>query len=350
MRVGWLSMMVFLGGCVYAPPLWDAGDEIYHLDFIEPGVTTKDQVLAELGEPDRSYQMDEGASYWYMGDKSEGAMAMIIPPMGLLFGLLEESPWTVNIKFDLNDVVSEFWTSEDLDLERQYAAETRQVGRNRMHRDISLRQQWHSRCKRAVKGDGQASAAIASHFRHGWEPIEQDRVKAYLWYTVASDQGNSSATDYRKDLESKMSSAEISAAKRLVQEPQRLDAEQASSCGMFAYPVSWQSLCLAAQNGDPEAQHEIGRMYEDGVKPVGQDLALAYAWYLLSLKSGYEERSGSNWRQTDTGWECCFPDRTRAEIIAEELSEAEVAKAQSFVANWQANPAECEAIEAQANM
>ena len=141
-----------------------------------------------------------------------------------------------------------------------------------------------------------------------------------------------------------MSSAEISAAKQLVKEPLRRDAEHASSCGMFAYPVSWRSLCLAAHNGDPEAQHRLGRMNEDGEEPVGQDLALAYAWYLLALKSGYEERSGSNYRQTDTGWECCFPDRTRAEILAEVLSDAEVAKAKDFVANWQPNPAECERL------
>ena len=102
MRILLLSLMVFLSGCIYVPPVWDVGDEIYHLDFIKPGMTTKDQVLAELGEPDGSYELPTGTRFVYTGHKSGGFIA------GMYYGGGEIAPsdWTVTIAFDENDVVS----------------------------------------------------------------------------------------------------------------------------------------------------------------------------------------------------------------------------------------------------
>lgn len=104
--------------------------------------------------------------------------------------------------------------------------------------------------------------------------------------------------------------------------------------------------CLAANHGHAEAQHEMGSFYENGRDPVSQDLVLAYAWYSLAKVNGFEE-SGANYRKTATGLECCFPDRTRREILAEELGLAQAAEAERLVAEWQPNPAQCGTVEAQ---
>jgi len=117
--------------------------------------------------------------------------------------------------------------------------------------------------------------------------------------------------------------------------------QRATSCGEFGDPVGWQWLCLAAHNEDPEAQDKIGSFYENGGGPVSQDLILAYIWYSLAEVNGFKE-GGSNTRKTATGWACCFPDIPRREIIAEDLTPAQIREAERLVAEWEPNPAGCE--------
>ncbi len=117
--------------------------------------------------------------------------------------------------------------------------------------------------------------------------------------------------------------------------------QRATSCGEFGDPVGWQWLCLAAHNGNPEAQHKIGGFYENGGDPVSQDLDLAYIWYSLAEVNGFKE-GGSNMRKTATGWACCFPDIPRREIIAEDLTPAQIREAELRVTEWRPNSAECE--------
>ncbi len=110
--------------------------------------------------------------------------------------------------------------------------------------------------------------------------------------------------------------------------------------------MGWQWLCLAAHNENPEAQYKVGGFYENGRDPVRQDMVLAHIWYSLARANGFEE-SGTNYKKTDTGWACCFPNKLRQEVVAEKLSPAEIVEAERLVAEWQPNPAECEAATAQ---
>ncbi len=57
-----------------------------------------------------------------------------------------------------------------------------------------------SLCPRAVNGDGQARSNVAWHYRHGWSPVKQDYVRAYVWYVLAYQAAYSEAASYRDDL------------------------------------------------------------------------------------------------------------------------------------------------------
>ncbi len=81
---------------------------------------------------------------------------------------------------------------------------------------ISKGQQWMSLCPRAVNGDGQARSNVAWHYRHGWSPVKQDYVRAYVWYVLAYQAAYSEAASYRDDLTEIMTSDQIAEAERLV--------------------------------------------------------------------------------------------------------------------------------------
>ena len=212
-RVSLLALMLLVSGCVYVPPVWEGAHAIDQLEFIEPGVTTKDEVVAKFGQPAKTYEGTLWTYFVYKGYKSGGFIVFVyVPPVP---GEADPSEWTVAIAFDENDVVTEVWTAEH-EPSGATAGVPLEFPRDELTREAALRGQWRSLCQRAVAGDGEAGSALASHFRHGWQPVVKDLVKAYLWYTFASDRGYSSAIDYRTDLKSEMNSAEISRAEQLV--------------------------------------------------------------------------------------------------------------------------------------
>jgi len=47
-------------------------------------------------------------------------------------------------------------------------------------------------------------------------------------------------------------------------------------------------LCRAAMNGHAKARFEMGISREYGYRPVNKDLVLAYVWYVLADRSGFE--------------------------------------------------------------
>ena len=101
-RISMLALVLVVAGCIYVPPVWDAGDEIYRLDFIEPGVTTKDQVLGRLGEPDTRSEAPGVSSFIYQGKTVDQVFIVGVTPVGGV-----ETDWWVMIEFDENDVVSQ---------------------------------------------------------------------------------------------------------------------------------------------------------------------------------------------------------------------------------------------------
>lgn len=81
------------GGCL--PPVWDAFDAINQVDKVEPGVTTKIEVIEILGEP----SVVVGNKLRYSGSKSDGAMG------GCAGRLINEKPWHIEVRLNANDVV-----------------------------------------------------------------------------------------------------------------------------------------------------------------------------------------------------------------------------------------------------
>lgn len=96
-RIGLLAPGLLMTGCFYVPPIWDIPDAINHIDFIEPGVTTKEQVLGRLGEPDAL--LDGGVRYFYGGHSSGGLLVSGTTE------IVNSRPWTVSIVFDEHDLV-----------------------------------------------------------------------------------------------------------------------------------------------------------------------------------------------------------------------------------------------------
>ena len=77
--------------------------------------------------------------------------------------------------------------------------------------------------KIAKKGDAYAQSALGFMFSNGFG-VPQDNVKAYLWFTTASDGGYELGSQYREQIAKKMTPEDISKAQ-----------EMASKCIKFKY-------------------------------------------------------------------------------------------------------------------
>ncbi len=96
-----LVSLLVLPGCIYVPPVWDIGDAINNVDWIKPGVTTKEQVVKRLGEPDGI----AGDLIFYQGNWSDGYIFWGSVCCVAGAGLIEEESWSIDIEFDAAGVV-----------------------------------------------------------------------------------------------------------------------------------------------------------------------------------------------------------------------------------------------------
>ena len=109
------SLVLLLVGC-YVPPVWDIGDEINQVHWIEEGVTTKAEILDKLGEPDVNSANQR--MIYYSGSQSAGAWFFAAGGQAA-GGLLDEEFWTVRILFNEEGVVDFIMTSDDTPEERR---------------------------------------------------------------------------------------------------------------------------------------------------------------------------------------------------------------------------------------
>ena len=164
---------------------------------------------------------------------------------------------------------------------------------------------------RAEAGDSEAQYEMA-------QLVETKSAEQLMWTRLAAHQGHAEA---------------------------QFDMAQLSESGS-AEQSMW--TCLAAHRGHAEAQHQMGQFHDESADSGNQDLVAAYVWYSLAEVNGFWE-TGSEYRKTTAGgWACCFPTRTRREILAEQLGPVQTAEAERLVAVWQPNLATCETIAAQA--
>ncbi|MEE8153113.1 MAG: hypothetical protein V3T76_08810 [candidate division NC10 bacterium] len=191
----------------------------------------------------------------------------------------------------------------------------------------------------------------------------EDLVRAYLWYSL-SETTNSQRR--RDELPPKITAEHIIEAERLVVEwqpnPTECEAifrqleKYAQSVGArheqlealarlgnaaalyrHAYSLndfsqSWKWYCLAANQGHGIASYAVGNFYRSGLGPVKQDRIKAYVWYTLAGDAGTARSVGA------------APSKDK---LASEMTPSQIAEAERLVAEWEPNPAECEAIAAQ---
>jgi hypothetical protein len=81
-------------------------------------------------------------------------------------------------------------------------------------------------------------------------------------------------------------------------------------------------LCLAAHQGDAEAQYTLGNNYKSGQSGTTPDAARAYLWYTLAG----DFRDAGQLKETE----------------ASAMNFSQLAEAERLVANWRPNPDECE--------
>lgn len=203
-RVSLLVLISLVSGCLLVPPVWDAGDAIYRLDPIEEGVTTKEEVLAELGEPDMVLDNEEGAIFVYRGEATNVVLPVFIPVGG--YGTVI---WRVTIVFDQEGLVQSVSASKR--------------AKKRYH-DVSpdqedpieaiRRENFGKQLKKACTGDKSAQYVVAQFYDRG-EGVERNEVEAYKWYTLTEADWPEPIIYFKDRLEREMTSSEIAEAERL---------------------------------------------------------------------------------------------------------------------------------------
>ncbi len=77
---------------------------------------------------------------------------------------------------------------------------------------------WQLLCNAADKDDGYAQADVAFRYAHGLQPVERDLIRAYMWYTLAVERGNTHIMVKRAALAKQMTDEEIMRATRLAEQ------------------------------------------------------------------------------------------------------------------------------------
>jgi TPR repeat protein len=110
-------------------------------------------------------------------------------------------------------------------------------------------------------------------------------------------------------------------------------AENGDPAAMYTYANSLGSkdaykwYCRSACGGNAQSKFVMGSYYQSGRQPVSKDLVNAYLWY----------SQGADDPSTQSG-------EARQELI-HLMTPAQIAEAERLAAEWQPNPAECEAYD-----
>jgi hypothetical protein len=216
-----VSNVMWLTSC-YIPPVWNINAPINSVDSIKPGVTTKEDILKKLGKP--HWQDRSGRSFEYLGVKSNGIffIAVVIPGCTspsehCVVGAgdeLDRRPWSIDIEFDKNDVVSsvsigtrEFSTLAKVGPPAPDSA-TDENPRAGAYKEAGIY------CPNADLGHSDAQLRIAAIYDYGAYGKKIDPVRAWVWYSLASQNGDEVATRQVSRLTDELTSEQIEEAKR----------------------------------------------------------------------------------------------------------------------------------------
>jgi hypothetical protein len=253
-----LVLMLIVGtllmayGCVYVPPVWDEYDATKHVGEIEEGVTTRQQVIDRLGEPDE--RSSDDTVFSYEGTTSDGWMFV----GGWSYygmGYLNSERWRLTIHFDENSLVEEIATgtygavtTRDRFLELQPKAEggdaEAQFQFAKLHPPASV-EKWNWTCRAANQGHAKAQYSIAEFYEFARKPVERSLIQAYMWYSAAAENGYTTKTYFGHDQPSitKIESVLQQLSPEQIADAEQLVAERESD------PASCETIEASASSG-----------------------------------------------------------------------------------------------------
>ena len=200
----------------YIPPVWDRYDAINKLDTIEPGITTKEEVLKRVGRPDE--KKSSGKLFEYSGwtdvtlifiplntdvrvlSGGEGAIRydatnrrVLKPPFNPAHP--GGHPWTVIVRFDENDVVISVSAQEETITQ----GVVKEAG---------------AYCPNADLGHADAQLHIGDIYYSGSYGQEVDPVRAWVWYSLAAKGGEMQAAEKLAQVTAVLSPEQLAEAQR----------------------------------------------------------------------------------------------------------------------------------------
>jgi hypothetical protein len=208
-----LCTIVLLNSCI--PPVWDSFDVIYRVDSIKPGVTTKDEVIQKFGKPDAQELCDGSVQYTYTGTKSMGFL--LIYPAG---SMIKEKRWKVFICFDENNVVSSVSKVERGSMplggihSSQHSHLLNFLDRENRDPEWLLGKEISTYCPNADLGHADAQLHIGDILYQGAYSRNADIVRAWVWYSLASQNGDEVAEAAVKRITAELTPEQIVEAKR----------------------------------------------------------------------------------------------------------------------------------------
>ena len=184
----------------------------------------------------------------------------------------------------------------------------------------------------AALGEAVAQFNLGFMYDQG-KGVPQDYAKAIEWYRMAAEQGDASAQNnlgliYR---DGKGVPQDYAEAKKWYSKAAQQENDAAQfNLGMmydkgkgvpqdYAEAVKWYTK--AAMHADASAQNNLGFMYSAG-RGVPQDYVLAHMWYNLAAAQGNEMA------------------RENRDLIAEQMTPADISKAQKLAREWMEKHAE----------
>lgn len=406
-----VTLILFIAGCVYVPPVWDVGDEIRYVDQIQIGATTRDEVLELLGEPDRGDKND--CRIIYEGRWSEGYV-ILMTPIVAGEGLLDPQFWRIAIFFDENDVVQELitwlWPPYDTESDRRALAYLEKCGDPEGIYEYAEKlkgsEAWRGYCVAAHHGHAKARWKMGLSYNSPYYPrLDQNLVLAYVWYTLSFEAGYATAEQYRDRLSQEMTPDQITEAEHLVAEWEPNTAE----CEIEVAPLTLEDIEKRAHSGDrtPEeviasyerererrakweaerrlkleacnlsfseaiqlaapTQYYLGTtcLTENGADPQADPLR--WQWICLAAHGGHhdaqrrmgiliyyhsgETPNSQELVQAYKWFKLAMINDGKGSLsaISKKMTSDQIVDAEHLVAEWKSNPAECEAFSAQAS-
>jgi hypothetical protein len=195
----------WLISCIYVPPIWDINDKIYRLDSIKPGVTTKQEVIEKFGPPEKTLPWKTSIQFIYTGTMSHGFFTFIYPDPGLgrFTGQVNKKAWKLIIRFDDNDVVYRVLTVSYARYDEGGVPNTVDIGK-----------QAGVYCPNADLGHTDAQLYIGDIYYHGTFGQKTNRVRAWVWYSLAAKGGDGRALAQLARVTAELHPAQLEEAKR----------------------------------------------------------------------------------------------------------------------------------------